>query len=112
MDIQYIIEQHLYAARDGSSCPKMAVAGILNAIALDETETIVKYTSAKQAICEICKDDEKLCSIICKMLDDIIADEGDHQASAQKAANLCQGIKAPNPAEFKKAVKGDDTEGV
>lgn len=112
MDLNWIIEQNKYPAIDGKICPKAAIAAILNAVAMSETETIMQYTNAKNAICEICKNDDELCRIICKMLDQIIQDEGNHQASAQKAANLCQGISAPKPEEFKKAVKENDTAGI
>lgn len=112
MDINWIIDENRRMVEEGRICSKQALAGMLNALAMSETDTIAQYTNIKNAVIQICKDDEKLCTIICKMLDDIIADEGDHQASAQKAANLCQGIKAPSPDEFKKAVKGNDSETV
>lgn len=112
MDINWIVDENRRLAMDGQLCPRQAIAGMLNALAMSETDTICQYTNIKNAVMQICKDDEKFCSIICKMLDDIISDEGDHQASAQKAANLCQGIKAPKPEEYNKADKKNDTEAV
>lgn len=109
MDINWVVRENLDLATQGRICSKDAVANILNGIAQDETETIADYTRAKQAVCEICKDDEKFCSIMCKMLDAIITDETSHQMSAQKAANLCQGVEQPKTGEeFKKAVRGSD----
>lgn len=111
MDMNWIIRENLDLASQGRLCPRAAVANILNGVVMDETQTIADYTLAKQAICEICKDDENLCNIVCKMLDTIITDETSHQMSAQKAANLCQGVEQPKTGEeFKKAVRGNDVE--
>lgn len=111
MDMGWVVRENLDLVMQGRICPRAAVANILNGIVMDETQTIADYTNAKQAICEICKDDENLCTVLCKMLDAIITDETSHQMSVQKAANLCQGVEQPKTGEeFKKAVRGRDTE--
>lgn len=111
MDMNWVVRENLDLAMQGRICPRAAVANILNGVAMDETQTIADYTNAKQAICEICKDDKNLRDIVCKMLDSIITDETSHQMSAQKAANLCQGVEQPKTGEeFKKAVRGNDVE--
>lgn len=109
MEVMWSIDETKMAIERGTSCPKAVLANMLNAIAMEEIRTITDYTKTKEMICEVCKDDEKLCSVLCKMMDAIIQDEGDHQASVQKAAMLLQGIKAPSPDEYKKAVRGNDT---
>lgn len=107
--MKWIIDENINLAMQGRICPRSAVANILNGVAVDETQTIAEYTQAKQAVCEICKDDKNLCDIIVKMLDAIITDETSHQMSAQKAANSCQGVEQPKTGEeFKKAVRGND----
>ena len=103
MDMNWIVRENLDLAKEGRICPRTAIANILNGVAMDETQTIADYSFAKQAVCEICKDDENLCNIICNMLDNIIVDETSHQMSAQKAANLCQGIEYPKKGNELKA---------
>ncbi len=111
MDMTWVIRENIDLATQGRLCPRAAVANILNGVVMDETQTIADYTLAKQAVREICKDDENLSNVVCKMLDSIITDETSHQMSAQKAANLCQGVEQPKSGEeFKKAVRGNDVE--
>lgn len=102
-DLQWIIDQNLYAARDGRACPRAAVSAILNGVSLLETETVLAYTNAMNAMDEICKDEPKLCEAVHKMMLNIIEDEGNHNASTMKASALFQGIKAPKPSEYQEA---------
>ena len=99
MDLLWTIEENMCAYRGGRAEPRAAVNGILNGIAM--METIAQYTKAKEAIHEICKDIPELCEATCKMMQNLIEDEANHDASVKKAAALFMGMKPPKPTDFK-----------
>lgn len=110
MDVKWIVDQQLETVREGG-CPYMATVGILNALALSETETMEQYHYAQQAIKTMFPDDPKS-EVLCRMLNEVIQDEGDHDASFKKAAAIISGYKEAKPNEYNKAVKKDDADTV
>lgn len=104
MDMNWIIEQNVQVFRNGG-CPKKAAFGILNAIAQSELDTIRNYNDAKIALDTILAATPGASAMLCKMIDEIIQDEGDHCLSAQTAATVCAGIKSPKADEYKEAEK-------
>lgn len=108
MDIKWIVDEQMNCVANGG-CPYMAVAGILNALAMSETDVMSQYMYASQAIEKLLKDDEKKAKVICKMILEVIQDEGNHDASFKKASAIIAGYKEPKPDEYNKAVKNNDS---
>lgn len=106
MDINWIVDQALYNYENGM-CLCQALCNIVDGIAYDESDTIVQYQKAKDAVIKICsgEENEKLCCLICGMIDRIIADERDHNASCMKASAILSGYSEPKPEEFNKSEK-------
>lgn len=111
VDIKWVVDEAMCAFRNGG-CPNAAVSCILNALAQSETDTIADYEKAKMAIAEIYKDKENICGALVKMINEIIQDEGDHDASFKKASAIISGYNPAKPEEYNKAVKQNDTAGV
>lgn len=107
MDVKWIVDEQMAMVANGG-CEYLAVAGILNALAMSETDVMSQYLYASQAIEKLLKDDEKKSQVICKMILEVIQDEGNHDASFKKAAAIISGYKEPKPDEYNKAVKSND----
>lgn len=104
-DVKWIIdEQRNYVF--GGGCPYAATVGILNALSLMETETMMQYQYAQSAIQEFLKNDPQKAEVLCRMLKEIIGDEGDHDLSFKKAAAIISGYKEAKPSEYNNAEKG------
>lgn len=103
MDIKWIVDQAVCMANNGG-CKETAVETIINAIALSEQETIDQYACVIQGIINVYGDDPKA-KVLVKMVENVIADERNHAASANKAAALIKGTSVPKADEYDKAVK-------
>lgn len=108
MDIRWIIEENVYAVREGNACGCAATEAILTALSMSELETIKHYQDARKAVVEVLAEFPKDCDILCRMIDKIIADEQNHVASLQKAAAACAGNTEPKAEEYNKAVSESD----
>lgn len=109
-EVKWIVDQQMEMVRQGG-CPYMAAVGIMNALALSETETMDQYHYAQQALKQLFVNKPEG-EILCRMLNNIIQDEGDHDASFKKAAAIISGYKEAKPEEYNKAVKRNDTDTV
>lgn len=110
MDIDWIIEQNTRAYHEGHLSAREACNGILNVMAMSEQEVIGQYTRGLQAIKCICdssndESDKKMGEILVKMTKSVVADEGNHAASFNKASAICAGYDVPKPDEYNKAEK-------
>ena len=103
MDVKWIVDDHVAMFKQGILCERKACEAIMNAIAFSEQEVIAQYAYARNAIETICASKPELSKVFCKMINNIIEDEGNHQASAAKAAAICAGYNAAKPKELKEA---------
>ena len=104
MDIKWAIDEQLNMVA-GGGCKLAATNGILNSMLMAESETIQQYEYGKQALMRLYKDEPKKAEILCKMIDNIIADEKNHIESFNKASAIITGNKEPKADEYNKAVK-------
>jgi len=81
--------------------------GVLNALAMQEADAIQYYSHAKTCIDKISAEQPDKGAILNKMLDQIIEQKNNHDASIKKAAAICGGLKPPKPDAYDKAVKNE-----
>lgn len=104
MDIKWIVDEQMCAVNNGG-CKLTATNGILNAMLMAESDTVMQYQYAKQVLIKLWAEDEHKAAVIAKMVDNIIADEQNHIESFNKAAAIIIGAKEPKADEYNKAVK-------
>lgn len=112
IDLKWIVDQNADLLLQGRVCPRKFCEAILNGVAMAEQEVVFDYTYARNRIEEVCKGEPKLAEVMCKMLNHIIEDEGDHRASVAKAAALCGGYKEAKTSDLDDAGKIDDAKTV
>lgn len=106
MDIKWAIDEQMRMV-DGGGCKLAATNGILNAMLMAEADTINQYEYGKQALMKLYENEPKKAEVLCKMVDNIIADEKNHIESFNKASAIITGNKEPKADEYNKAVKDD-----
>lgn len=104
MDIKWAIDEQMSMVANGG-CKLSATNGILNAMLMAEADTIAQYEYGKQALMKLFADDEPKATVLCKMVDSIVADEKNHIESFNKASAIITGAKEPKAEEYNKAVK-------
>lgn len=111
MDIKWTIDEAMCAYRNGG-CKDGAANAILNALALSEMDTIAQYQYANVAFAELYKDEPEKAKVFNKLVNEVVQDEGDHNASFNKAAAIVAGYEPAKPDEYNKAVKANDGKAV
>lgn len=106
MDIKWIVDEQMNAVAN-SGCKLAATNGILNSMLMAESDTVMQYQYAKQALIKLWAEDERKAQVLAKMVDNIIADEQNHIESFNKAAAIVIGAKEPKADEYNKAVKAE-----
>lgn len=106
MDVKWIVDEQMCAVNNGG-CKLAATNGILNAMLMAESDTVMQYQYAKQALIKLWTEDERKAEVLAKMVDNIIADEQNHIESFNKAAAIVIGAKEPKANEYNKAVKSE-----
>ena len=104
MDIKWAIDEQMHAV-NGGGCRLAATNGILNTMLMAEAETIQQYEYGKQVLIKLYEAEPEKANILCKLIDNIIADEKNHIESFNKASAIITGNKEPKADEFNKAVK-------
>lgn len=104
MDVRWVIDENMLAMQEGKVCGRSVTEAVLTALSMEELENVKHYQDARTAIVTALVDYPKECDILCRMIDNIIADEQSHLASLQKAIAACMGNSAPKAEEYNKAV--------
>lgn len=104
MDIKWVIDDQMAVVTNGG-CKFSATSGILNAMLMAEADTIQQYEYGKQALMKLFSDDMPKAEVLCKLVDNIIADEKNHIESFNKASSIVLGVKEPKAEEYNEAIK-------
>lgn len=107
MDIKWCIDEQMGMVANGG-CKLAATNGILNAMLMAESDTIVQYEYGKQALIKLFEGETDKQRILAKMVDNIINDEKNHIESFNKASAIITGAKEPKADEYNSAVKSND----
>lgn len=105
MDVKWTVDEAMCAYRNGGT-KEGAANAILNALAMSETEVMGQYMYAKNALCTLFEDEPEKKRVLCGMIDEVVQDEGDHDASFKKAAAIIGGYKPAKPHEYDNSLKG------
>ena len=104
MDIKWVIDDQMAVVANGG-CKFSATSGILNAMLMAEADTIQQYEYGKQALMKLFSDDIPKAEVLCKLVDNIIADEKNHIESFNKASSIVLGVKEPKAEEYNEVIK-------
>lgn len=107
MDVKWCIDEQMGMVANGG-CKLAATNGILNAMLMAESDTIVQYEYGKQALIKLFEGEPDKQRVLAKMVDNIINDEKNHIESFNKASAIITGSKEPKAEEYNSAVKSND----